>query len=153
MNDKRVLLIGFGNPGRLDDGLGAALAERISDEQLPGVTVESNYQLNVEDAAQIAEYDEVIFADASTDANPPFEFMSIEGEPGGPSFSSHSVTIPQLLGLTKALFHKEPEARVLAIRGYEFNEFGEKLSEQAAANLKQAVQFLKKHLIDLNQIH
>ena len=140
----KVLIIGFGNPGRLDDGLGAALAERISEEQLPDVTVESNYQLNVEDAAQIAEYDIVIFADASTDAEPPFMFMAIEAEPGGLSFSSHSVTAPQVLGMTKELFHKEPKAWLLAIRGYDFNEFGESLSEQASANLELAVQFLKQ---------
>ncbi len=33
---------------------------------------------------------------------------------------------------------------MLAIRGVEFNEFGEKLSEQAAENLGAAAGFLKK---------
>ena len=51
-----ILLIGFGNPGRLDDGLGPALADAIEKLALPGVTVESNYQLTVEDAAEIAKH-------------------------------------------------------------------------------------------------
>ena len=151
---KRILLIGYGNPGRLDDGLGPALAEIFQQAEpapkkfraLEDLTVESNYQLNVEDAAQIAEHDVVIFADASTDADPPFTFALVEAEKGGPSFSSHSVSVPQLLGMTDELFGKQPEAWMLAIRGYEFNEFGERLSELAAGNLEKAVVFLKEWL-------
>ncbi len=203
---KRILLIGYGNPGRLDDGLGPALAEKFQQAEpapnsfqplekldpnpprppafaelrrgrsatppkegssqdvglnsppvegcrnggvgalwLENLTVEANYQLNVEDAAQIAEHDVVIFADASTDAEPPFTFTSVEAEKGGPTFSSHSISAPQLLGMTEELFGKKPEAWMLAIRGYDFNEFGEKLSEQATQNLEAATEFLKDH--------
>jgi len=163
---KRILLIGYGNPGRLDDGLGPALTEKFQQAEpapksfqalekssksscndfqgLESLTVESNYQLNVEDAAQIAEYDTVIFADASTDAEPPFTFTPVTPEKGGLSFSSHSVSAAQLMGMVDELFGKQPEAWMLAIRGVEFNEFGETLSEQAAENLERAVEFLKQ---------
>ena len=147
---KRILLIGFGNPGRLDDGLGPALAEHFQTLELPSVTVESNYQLNVEDAAQIAEYDTVVFADASTEAEPPFTFTPVAAAQGGLSFSSHSVSAPQLLGMVKELFHAEPAAWMIAIRGIEFNEFGEVLSEQATRNLKAAVDFLSKWIREEN---
>jgi len=140
---KRILLIGYGNPGRLDDGLGPALAELFQGLELPNLMVESNYQLNVEDAAQIAEHDVVIFADASTDVEPPFTFTPVAAETGGPSFSSHSVTAPQLMGMAEELFGKTPQAWMLAIRGYDFNEFGERLSEQAVQNLEAAAAFLK----------
>jgi len=143
---KRILLIGYGNPGRLDDGLGPALASTFQGLELSNLTVESNYQLNVEDAAQIAEHDVVIFADASTDAEPPFTFTPVEAERGELSFSSHSVSAPQLLGMTEELFGKKPEAWMLAIRGVDFNEFGERLSEQAVQNLEAAAAFLKKWL-------
>ncbi|MBL7016226.1 MAG: hypothetical protein ISR84_01575, partial [Kiritimatiellales bacterium] len=147
----RILLIGYGNPGRLDDGLGPALAEHFQQAEpapesfqtlekkdepscndfqpLENFTAESNYQLNVEDAAQISEYDIVVFADASTDAEPPFTFEPVIPEEGGLTFSSHSVSAPQLMGMVKDLFHAEPKAYMLAIRGYDFNEFGEKLSK------------------------
>ena len=138
----KILLIGYGNPGRLDDGLGPALAERF--QGLEKLTIETNYQLNVEDAAQIAEVDVVVFADASTDAEPPFTFSPVVAEEGGLSFSSHSVSAPQLMGMVRDLFHAEPKAYMLAIRGYDFNEFGETLSEQAKANLDQAVDFLEQ---------
>ncbi len=167
---KRILLIGYGNPGRLDDGLGPALAEKFqaletdcvgaqrfaSQEQpsfqtLEPLTVESNYQLNVEDAAQIAEHDLVVFADASTAAKPPFTFTPVEVEKGGLSFSSHSVSAPQLMGMVEELFGKEPEAWMLAIRGYEFNEFGERLSEQAEENLTCAAEFLTEWIKEKNE--
>ena len=43
----KILVIGYGNPGRLDDGLGPAFAERIQAMELPSVTVESNTSLTL----------------------------------------------------------------------------------------------------------
>jgi len=64
----QILIYGFGNPGREDDGLGIELARRLEDwskkSGLPGITFDSNYQLNIEDAEVISEKDLVIFADA-----------------------------------------------------------------------------------------
>jgi hydrogenase maturation protease len=136
-----ILVIGYGNPGRLDDGLGPAFAERFQALELPGVTVESNYQLNIEDADLIARFDIVVFADASVDTAGPFEFQPLEKKDPMVGFSSHSITAGSLLGLAKELFGATPLAYTLAIRGYDFNEFGEVLSAQAQANLDAAVGF------------
>ena len=48
--------------------------------------------------------------------------------------------------MTEELFGKKPEAWMLAIRGYDFNEFGERLSDQATQNLEATVEFLKGRL-------
>ena len=139
----RVLLVGFGNPGRLDDGLGPALAERIAAADLPGVTVEADYQLTVEDAAEVAKYEIVVFVDADTAGPEPFWVERIRGsETEHLSFSSHSVSPQGVLTLAKKLFNAEPEAFLLGIRGYEFNEFGEGLSTKARANLADATTFV-----------
>ena len=45
--ETRVLLLCYGNPGRLDDGLGPAFGEVLERESLPGVTVDLDYQLTV----------------------------------------------------------------------------------------------------------
>ncbi|NQT88497.1 hydrogenase maturation protease [bacterium] len=136
----RVLLIGFGNPGRLDDGLGPALAEAIQQRNLPGATVEADYQLTVEDAADVAKYDIVLFADADVGGPEPFWMKRIEGGPDATlGFSSHSVEPKAVLAMARELFGAQPEAYLLGIRGYEFNEFGERLSPQARANLAEAV--------------
>jgi hydrogenase maturation protease len=135
----KILVIGYGNPGRLDDGLGPAFAERIQEMGLPNVAVESNYQLNIEDAELISGYDAVVFADASVDANEPFEFKPITAKDPVVGFSSHSITAESLLGLAEQLFSSRPQPYAMAIRGYEFNEFGERLSPRAAENLDDAV--------------
>ena len=143
MSDRaKVLLIGFGNPGRLDDGLGPALAEAAEQWNLPGVRVDSDYQLTVEDAAAVAEHDAVIFADASVSGPEPISFERIE--PGSEmSFTTHSVEPEAVLALAVNLFAAKTRAYVLGVRGYEFNEFGEVLSEPAKANLAAALEFLQ----------
>lgn len=146
---KQVLLIGYGNPGRLDDGLGPALAEEIEKLDLPGVEVDSNYQLTVEDASAVAQHEIVVFADASVNCDEPFYFKQLEPKPAV-SFSSHSVEPEAVLALSQELFGSLAKAYVLGIRGYEFNEFGEQLSEKAKANLKAATEFFKKKVISGN---
>jgi hydrogenase maturation protease len=141
----RVLVLGFGNPGRLDDGLGPSLAARLESLDLPQVTVDANYQLGIEDAAEVATHDVVVFADAATRGPEPFYFEALEPTPYL-SFSSHSVSPGALLALARDLFEARTQAWVLGIRGYEFNEFGERLSEQARRNLDAAYDFLVKSL-------
>ncbi|MCP4650804.1 MAG: hydrogenase maturation protease [PVC group bacterium] len=139
---EKVLLIGYGNPGRLDDGLGPALAEVIEAENIPGVTVDANYQLSVEDAAAVAEHDVVIFADASVNATEPFSFTQIHPKSNTLSFSSHSVEPEAVIALAQELFKADTVGYALGIRGYEFNEFGQKISTQAKENLEKAIEFI-----------
>lgn len=134
-----VLLIGFGNPGRLDDGLGPALAAAIERLRLPGVTVDADYQLSVEDAAEVAKHQVVVLADADAAGPEPFSVRRLEPAPDTLSFSTHSVSPGAVLALARELFGAEPEAWLVGIRGYEFNEFGERLSGRAQANLDAAV--------------
>ncbi|KKL79277.1 hypothetical protein LCGC14_2016470, partial [marine sediment metagenome] len=109
--------------------------------EIPGVTVEANYQLTVEDAAAVAEHDAVVFADAATDADGPFYFREIAPGRTG-SFSSHSVTPAAVLALAHDLFDARTRGFVLGIRGHCFNEFGEVLSDGARADLSEAVRFI-----------
>ena len=139
----RTLLIGYGNPGRLDDGLGPACAQAVETLSLPGVTVETNYQLNVEDAALLAGCDVVVFADASVSGDGPFELRPV-APAEELSFSTHSVGPGALVALARDLYRATPRAFTLAIRGYEFNEFEERLSERATSNLDAAVEFIAR---------
>ena len=62
---KRVLIYGYGNPGRQDDGLGIELTKMIQnwidEHKLECMTTENNYQLNIEDAELMSEWDIVCF--------------------------------------------------------------------------------------------
>ncbi len=63
--DERVLVLCWGNPGRLDEGLGPCLADRLRTLEIPGVKVESAVQLRAEHAEQIGVADLVVFVDAA----------------------------------------------------------------------------------------
>lgn len=136
-----VLVFAYGNPGRLDDGLGPALAAQLEKRNFTGVTVDSNYQLSVEDAELVSRHSAVIFVDASVNGPEPFGVQHIVPD-NTCSFSTHSVSPAQVMGLAEELFHRSPPGFIVGIRGYEFNEFAEKLSAQAASNLKETFEFM-----------
>src|SRR5579864_8005890 len=93
----RVLVYGYGNPGRQDDGAGVALVEELEAElggrgrgALSGVTFDTGYQLNAEDALAASQNDVVIFVDASRDTSERFCFRAISPAPTV-SFSTHAM--------------------------------------------------------------
>jgi hydrogenase maturation protease len=135
-----VLLIGFGNCGRGDDGLGPAFAERIESAGLPGVEIDIDYQLTVDHALAVAGADMVIFADALMDAGEPFDFAAIRPAASA-SLSSHSLTPAAVLALAGTLYQKHPDAFVLGIVGKDFGEVKEGLSGEARRNLGLAEAF------------
>jgi hydrogenase maturation protease len=143
-----ALIIGYGNPGRLDDGLGPALAEAMDRANLPNVTVEGCYQLAIEHAELAARHNIVVFADAcfETDRNEPFSFKPLEPKMST-SFSTHSIEPAVILGLAHNLFGNKTAGYVLAILGYAFDDFGEGLSAAARKNLDAATRFLQSLLL------
>jgi hydrogenase maturation protease len=143
----RTLLLTWGNPAREDDGLGPAVAAAVERWGLPGVSVSCDYQLQVEDACQIAAHDRVIFVDASTEGPAPFAFSPLEPvEQTG--FSSHSVRAEALLGLASRCFGAERPAWLLAIRGHSFAPFVEVLTPEGQAHLEAALCFLERLLVE-----
>lgn len=141
----RILVLGYGNPGRRDDGLGPALAEAIAAQAPPGVTALADYSLQVEHAPLVAEHAAVVFADAAVSGPEPFIFRRVDPA-ADTSFTTHSVSAAGLLALAGEHFGGAPAAYVLAIRGHEFDEFGERLSSRAQANLDAALAFLLPRL-------
>jgi hydrogenase maturation protease len=140
-----ILLIGYGNPARQDDGLGLALAQQLAAASLAGLQIESDYQLSVEYAWDIARYKTVIFVDASLEGDQPFSFQAIAPQAAS-SFFSHSLSPQALLFLAEQLFEAKPRAYLLAIRGYCFDQIEEGLSEAAEQNLQQAEAFICRWL-------
>lgn len=143
---RRILVLGYGNPGRQDDGLGPAAAAEIERLALPGVVVHDNYQLFIEDAADVAEADAVWFVDAAKTGAEPFEISRLSPAENI-VVSSHYVQPAVILALAARYCGRAPEAWLLAIRGYEF-EFEERLTAGAHDNLRGAVATLAGALID-----
>ena len=146
MEGKRILVIGFGNPGRGDDGLGPALAERLGALHLPGVTVESDYQLSVEHASLAAEHEIVVFADAALDAAEPFYFRSVTAARSQPSFTSHGISPAEVLHLAGACYEAHPAGYLLGIRAHETEAFREGLTLGAEQDLVQALEHVRRFI-------
>lgn len=137
-NRMQTLLIAIGNPGRGDDALGPALAERMRALGLPGVRIVVDYQLGIEHAADVAAADAVYFLDASVDPQAsPFRIEAVRGEPG-PQFSSHAATPSQVMFLAEELFAARPAAWTVEVHGICFDPFVEELSDRARENLEVA---------------
>lgn len=150
MSLAKVLIIGFGNIGRMDDGLGPELVARLEAMNLPGVTLESDYQLVIEHAAMAAEHDIVVFADAATDAgNEPFYFRAV-GPAAADGFSSHSASPAGVLHLAQTCFKRTPQGWLLGIRGADLTSFAEGLTPTAQANLAQAQARLLEFIRQVN---
>lgn len=142
----KILVIGYGNPGRGDDGLGPALGHEIELLAISSVTVECDYQLTVDHAALIAEHDAVVFADAMIGLDVPYRLSEIGGT-NPQTLGSHEVSPEAALALAGLLFGRAPPGWVLAIAGEEFGEVKEGLSAKAGANLAGAAEFLRQWLM------
>ena len=152
MEEKGELLIyGYGNPGRQDDGLGVLFTERcervFSDQ--PDIRFEINYQLNIEDAHLISGFKHVVFADAALTGTSPslaeieagsdklgFFFYRIQPAVRI-AFSTHAMNPESVLGLCEELYRTVPRCHVMHIAGESW-EFDADPTERALGNLENA---------------
>jgi hydrogenase maturation protease len=138
--DQKILLIGIGNNCRGDDGLGWKFVELVESMGLDFINHEYRYQLQVEDAALISEYDVVYFVDASYEKmDTGFELRPCIAS-DEEQVSSHAQSPGAILKLANNLYKKFPEAYVLAIGGESW-ELQTSLSEVAERNLVEATSF------------
>jgi hydrogenase maturation protease len=133
-----ILVIGYGNQQRGDDGIGPRVAETIAAVNHPGVRVRSVFQLVPELAAELAEAQIVIFVDALVEAS----HRAIKLEPIAveviSDWGTHSADPRTLLALTRAVYRRAPEAWWLTVPGREFG-LGEGLSSAAEGGVRQAI--------------
>ena len=146
----RILVYGYGNPGRQDDGAGVVLVEELAawarSGERPWLTFDSNYQLNAEDALAAAQQDVVIFADASRDQPEGYRLRALLPS-AAVSFSTHAMSPESVLALAQELYGASPAAYLLTIRGYEWEPNGT-LTAEARRNLEAAKAFITPFLND-----
>jgi hydrogenase maturation protease len=146
----KILIYGYGNPGRQDDGLGNTFVDKlekwVNNEKLPGFKFDSNYQLNIEDAAALAENDLVIFVDASTEDIESFVLTPVDASTNV-AFTSHAASPGYIVSLCRDIYNKVPATYLLHIKGYEWS-FREGLSQKGKENLENAYAYLKTKIKD-----
>jgi hydrogenase maturation protease len=137
----KLLLFGYGNPGRGDDALGPALIARIAQLQLQNVECQNDMQLQVEHVTDLNGCDQVLFVDADMSCAEPFDFSEINAAKDD-SYTSHAMNPAALLHAYRQVYEKDaPPAFLLRIRGYNF-ELGDPLSGNASANLEAATKLV-----------
>jgi hydrogenase maturation protease len=147
----RVLILGYGNLDRKDDGVAWHILDSLSqrlgrpsptlDEgfQLSGLSTELLFvlQLTPELAETISEFDRVCFVDAHTGSVPEELNVADVKSQFQPSPFTHHMTPASCMALCEALYQNAPQAILVSVRGYEFG-FERSLSPRTAELAIQA---------------
>jgi len=141
----RVLVIGYGNPSRRDDGVGHYVAQEIQERAVGNISTFTVFQLGPELTETVKDYELVVFVDAQVGQSAEgLNVIPVEAA-YRPSAFTHVMSPASLLALTKALYKKQPEAFIVAVPGYDF-DFGMGLSVETRRCAEQAVGLIIKML-------
>jgi hydrogenase maturation protease len=138
MPAQNLLVIGYGNTLRGDDGVGPRVAEAVEALHLPGVHTLVCQQLSPEHAAPISLAQTVIFVDATVDA--PQEVQLRQLEPGETTqLMAHAADPRTMLALSRDVFGHVPNAWWLTIPAVKM-DFCEDLTPEAQRGFAEAVE-------------
>ena len=134
-----ILIIGYGNPLRGDDGVGWRVAEEAAAVLPdPPVTVLTVQLLTPELADPISRSDRLILIDAAAEGSPGkvrcFPIAAGSAAAASLAIGTHEVTLDRLLGMAQELFGRCPPAHMVTIAGESFE-----VSEALTATVEAAV--------------
>jgi hydrogenase maturation protease len=137
-----LLVIGYGNTLRSDDGVGPKVADAIAVLALPGVHALNCPLLTPELADPVSQARVAVFVDAAVDA--PREVQLRKLAPADTSqIMAHSASPATLLALARDVFGHAPEAWLLTIPAENIG-IGEELSAFTRRGLDTAVERIKR---------
>ena len=138
MKRPHLLIIGYGNTLRSDDGVGPRLVEAVGSRRLPQVRTLICQQLSPEHSSLVALAGAVIFVDAAVDAPSAVQWREIKPGPAAQLFA-HSADPRTLLAFARDVFGQVPQAWWLTIPAVNL-EFGEELSPVTEAGYHEALE-------------
>ena len=124
-----LLVIGYGNELRRDDGVGPKVAAAVAKMNLPGVRIHICHQLTPELADPISHSSRVIFVDAATLASKEVQTLKLKPDETV-NVMAHAANPHSLLALAHEVFGYCPPAWWLTIPVEDFG-FGDELSPVA----------------------
>ena len=124
----RLLIIGYGNRSRGDDGVGYRAAERLHDRLAgTGIEVLAVHQLTPELMDAVARAERVIFIDAGVQGQPgEIRMIDLDASGASEAFTHHGRPAALLSGAAK-LYGSSATGVLYSIAGQSF-EFGEELT-------------------------
>lgn len=147
-----ILLLGYGNPLRRDDGAGAALARWASSAFPPGlVECRTFHQLLPETAVEVGAHgvDAVLFVDAAFPEAAPGEEVRIRpvsASSAGAVASGHRIAPEAILALAGG--NPPPRSWVLTVHGEDFG-IGEGFSDAMERRILMARAMIRKWVGDM----
>ncbi len=151
MKKNKTIVFGIGNVGRQDDGLGWLFLDYLTEKQYNHLDLEYRYQLQIEDAELICNYETVIFVDA-VKSNVVEGFYFEECKPSAKyGFSTHELAPETILHLAKSLYQHQPKTYILGIQGIQWNlEIG--LTDKAILNFNKAKLYFTEKVLLPNSV-
>ena len=148
----QILIVGYGNPMRGDDGLGwTVAAELFRKNKSPDFEILPCHQLTPELASNMQAVEVVIFVDCAREGVPgEFRWIEVQPEVDSSAFT-HDLTPAGLLSLTCELFGVCPRTYLLSICGARFGA-GDALSPEVVRSLPQLKEALRQ-LMDRSCVH
>ena len=144
-----LLVIGYGNTLRRDDGVGPKVADAVAALGVPGVTSLPCALLTPELAQPVANARVVIFVDAAVDAPREVQLRALAPAESS-QLMAHAASPATVLALARDVFGSAPEAWWLTIPVEDLT-FGEEFSPLAQCGFSQAVQEVTKMAVQLRK--
>jgi hydrogenase maturation protease len=141
----RILVIGYGNELRRDDGAGPAVARALDSRGDPRVVVRIVHQLTPELAPELAAARAVVFVDATQSEKSVCCRTVADAVARSPR--GHASDPAWLLGLTAAAFELRPPSWLIGVPTEDF-AVGFGLSARAARGVREAVATVQQVLDD-----
>ena len=143
----QILIIGYGNTLRSDDGVGQAVAEAVKTTEF--VTSLAVHQLTPELAEPLANVDLAIFVDAyPADAEQRVQVSPLAPADSG-MMMGHTSSPQSLLAIAQILYNHYPQAWLVAIPGQNF-ELGTHLSPLVKQRVEQALEVIDRLIKEYN---
>ncbi len=133
-----LLVIGYGNTLRGDDGVGPRVAEAVGHLRLPGVRTLICPLLTPELADPISRAGKVIFVDAAVDAPDEVQWRKLQPNESS-QLMAHAADPRTMLALARDVFGRAPEAWWLTIPAVDLG-FHEEFSLDVQRSFAQAVE-------------
>jgi hydrogenase maturation protease len=130
----KLLVIGYGNELRRDDGVGPLVARVVSGWQLPGVVAVASHGLMPELSEQLSRAETALFVDAKQSPRAGL----VDVRPGPASPLGHVGGPGWLLALAESVLGVAPRAWLLTVAAEDFGH-GEGLTRRAEAGLAEAL--------------
>jgi hydrogenase maturation protease len=136
-----VLVVGYGNSLRSDDGIGWHAAGLLAgDPRLAGVRVLAQHQLVPELAADVTQASLVVLVDATVEGDPgSLSVRQVQPRPPTPTTWSHHLDPETLAGLAEALYGFVPPIVLVSVAAGSLAE-GDRLSDALERALLEVVE-------------